>query len=266
LLVQLPDGQRVILRRQDSLLLAVATEIPSSAQLNDQLAGAIGHVMLVSSERPGAVTRLGEFTAYPGETFVASAAIPSRPALVALEFAPIGDQFGGRLRYGITPPPPLSAMHVGEVAVSDPVLMMQASSDNAAPPSDPVQAIQRMAGKALAPKSGQIGVYWETYGLAPSDSVEFAVWIERYTPQGFARRFGIALHIATDLNTPVAMSWQEPQTSGNRTMVPSGAVQIMGHSVTVDSSKLPPGDYWLDVAVRKPGRVDVRGRTSFVVR
>jgi hypothetical protein len=123
-----------------------------------------------------------------------------------------------------------------------------------------------MVGTSLVSKAGKLGVYWETYGFAPSDSIEVAVWIERHTPQGLARRFGIALRIATDLNTPVAMGWQEPQTSGNRTMVPSGPVQIIGHSVVLDTSKLPPGNYWLDVAVRKRGHDPVRGRTNFVVK
>ena len=92
-----------------------------------------------------------------------------------------------------------------------------------------------------------------------------AIWIERFTQQGVMRRFGIALRVATDLNTPIAMSWSEPDP-GRRSHVINGDVPIVGRSVVLDVSTLPRGEYWLDVAVGKPGQEPVRGRRAFTVR
>jgi hypothetical protein len=91
------------------------------------------------------------------------------------------------------------------------------------------------------------------------------VWIERYTRQGILRRFTTSLRVTEDLNTPVAVGWTETQP-GPQTRVLEGAVPILARSVTVDISRLPAGEYWLDIAVRKVGAdAPVRGRRTFVI-
>ena len=104
-----------------------------------------------------------------------------------------------------------------------------------------------------------------TYGFAPGDSVEFAVWIERYTQQGLLRSFGVRLNVATDLNTPIAQSWLETDVGRNAAVIP-GRIPIVGRTLILDTSKLAAGEYWLDVVARQPGKEPVRGRRPFVVR
>jgi hypothetical protein len=122
-----------------------------------------------------------------------------------------------------------------------------------------------MAGSTTITDDRRLGVYWETYGIHPGDTVDVAVWIERYTRQGAARRLGIVLNIVEDLNTPVVASWREPQPS-RRVHAIAGAVPIIARSLILDVSALPPGEYWLDVAVGTPGREAVRGRRSITLR
>jgi hypothetical protein len=154
-------------------------------------------------------------------------------------------------------------MNPGELAISDPVLLLP-PADGTDLPTATESILGRMAGSTRLQKGARVGVYWETYGFAATDSVEVAVWIERHTPQGILRRFGNALTITTDLNTPVAQSWTESQLGRNAQLIP-GAVPIIGRSIVLDASNLPGGEYWLDVVVRKSGSEPVRSRRSFIV-
>jgi hypothetical protein len=263
-LVQLPAGQQVMLRRAHDVLLAVATDL-SPELLHRSVSDTIDHIALVVSDKPGAVQRIAESRGLVGSALVIQANVDATPAVAGVEFAARSAKSppGGRLRFGIVPPPPLSAMHTGDLAVSDPVLL-RVKTPGAVLPNDAAGALALMATSRTVASNRQLGVYWETYGFAPADTVEIAVWIERYTPQGIVRRFGIALRVATDLNTPVSMSWREPGV--NRASVVAGTVPTFGRSVIVDTSKLIKGSYWLDIAVRKAGHEAVRGRTSFVVQ
>jgi hypothetical protein len=92
------------------------------------------------------------------------------------------------------------------------------------------------------------------------------VWIERSTGQSIVRRFGNALGVTTDLNTPVAVSWREPDPSRRTHIVPDGAVPIVARSVILDASNIPPGEYRLEIAVRKSGQAEVRSGALFTVR
>jgi hypothetical protein len=262
--VQLPAGQSILFRRQDSVRFALATEL-APRLFKFALGSAIENIAFVRSERPGSLDRIGDVTGTVGNPLIARATVAARPAIIGLEFAAadtVGPP-GGRLRFGITPPPPLSAMKPGEVAISDPLILDPDQNSALAP--DAETSISRMMPTLTLERMARIGVYWETYGFAPGDSADIAVWIERYTPQGVGRRFGIALRIATDLNTPIASSWREKQFGNNASVVP-GRVVTVGRSVIVDTSKLPAGDYWLDVAVGKPGGEPVRSRTHFSIK
>jgi hypothetical protein len=266
-LAQLPDGQQAMLRRKDGALLAVATDL-GALRLGRRDGDTVSGITLVTSTGPGDVQRFGVSRGIVGGSFEMHALIPSSPAVAGLEFLAGGPSapVAGRMRFGIAPPSPLSALHTGEMAVSDPVLL-RVPTNGRALPNDPESALKLMATSHVVSRGGQLGVYWESYGFNAADSVEVAVWIERYTSQGIARRFGIAMRIATDLNTPVSMGWSEPQPGHSANVFADGGVTVIGRSVALDVSGLAPGDYRLEVAVRKPGKPEpVRGRTTFIVK
>lgn len=263
-LVQLPEPQVAFLRREPHVVVAAASDLDPSRL--GRAARTPIDAKVVLTGRPGDVRTVGGGSGLVGEPLIVRADIPSRPAIMGIEFmaATATAPPGARTRLGIAPPATLAQLGAGNVAISEPVIL-RAPPDGGELPNDPDSAIRLMAGSTRVPASKRIGVYWETYGLRPADSVNVAVWIERFTPQGIMRRFGIALRVATDLNTPIALSWAEPDPA-RRSYVIYGDVPIVGRSVTLDVAMLPRGDYWLDVAVGKPGQEPVRGRRAFTVR
>ncbi len=262
-LAQLPQGQVALLRRQDNVLLAVAVDLVPK-DLGRRLTESVRVATLVVSEQPDSIRRVATGSGVVGASMVLTGLIDARPAVAGVEYTPTdAPRPGGRSRFGITPPATLATMKPGELAISDPVLLQAPSADEVLP-SLPDSALKRMAGATRVQNVGRLGVYWETYGFKPSDSLEVAVWIERYTPQGFLRRFAKRLNLAEDLNTPVAITWQEAQ-AGRNAYAFAGPVPIIARTVTLDVSKLAKGDYWLDIVVRKPGQEPVRGRRSFAI-
>jgi hypothetical protein len=133
-------------------------------------------------------------------------------------------------------------------------------------PNEIEEVLRMMAPSHVVSETKKIGVYWETYGFEAADSVELAVWIERYTPLGIGRRFGVVLGVSTDLNTPIAITWKEPQPGYRSNVFREGRVTVIGRSVGVDLSALPAGDYRLEVAIRKGADEPLRGRSTFVVK
>ncbi|HKS05425.1 MAG TPA: hypothetical protein VJR92_03845 [Gemmatimonadaceae bacterium] len=263
-LVQLPEPQVAFLRRDAHVIVAAATDLAAGPLGRAQSAVVEGTLML--SDAPGAFENIGHGAGIVGEPLVVRGTMRPRPTLMGIEFMaprPSGPP-GGRTRQSIAPPATLAALPPNGLAISEPVVL-RAPPDDGALSNTPDSALARMAGSTRVPASKRIGVYWETYGFRPGDSVNVAIWIERFTQQGVMRRFGIALRVATDLNTPIAMSWSEPDP-GRRSHVISGDVPIVGRSVVLDVSTLPRGEYWLDVAVGKPGQEPVRGRRAFTVR
>lgn len=259
---QLAEPQVVLLRRQDSVLLAVSVHLDSTL---GRLPGQAVHgISLLTTERPDTVRVVARRSGEIALPAALSALIPARPTLVGIELPAISPTRGAaRTRFAVTPPPPLSAMQPGERAISTPAILM-APWDGQPPPTRTDSALHAMAGDTRVQPVGRIGVYWETYGFALTDTVEFAVWIERFTPQGIVRRLATSLNIAEDLNTPVATRWTEIPGRARVHTVP-GTVPIHGRSVSLDVSKLRSGNYWLDIAARTPSGEVVRGRTAIVV-
>jgi hypothetical protein len=262
-LVQLRQPQVAVFRRQDAVVLATATDLDATP-LRRGPSDTIPEVTLVVSDSPNAIQRVARAPGVVGETAVLWGEMTSRPVVAGVEFLADSHYPAARTRFGVTPPQALSAMKPGEVGISDAALLEPPVGDGAAP-NEIGEALKHMLGSTrLEHGSGRLAVYWETYGFLPSDTVEVAVWIERYTPQGILRNLRIMLDVSQDLNTPVAITWKEPQPD-HSARVTSGRVPIIARSIVLDVSKLPAGDYWLDVAVKKAGQQPVRTRTTFTV-
>ncbi len=263
-LVQMREAQTVLLRRTGHAVLAVAVNL--DPRVLERLATAtIPRVVLVRSPAPDSTYVVVERRGTVGAPVAMWGDIPAQPAVVSVEVPPDGTRIpGARARFGIVPPEPLEMLHAGEVAISNPVVL-QAFGDGEQLPVEPDAALARMAGSTVVQPVGRIGIYWETYGFAPTDTVELAVWIERHTPQGIFRRFTNKLQLTPDLNTPVAVSWTAVAGADHVYVIP-GPVPVVARSVSVDVSALEKGRYWLDVAATSRGREPVRGRTEIVVR
>jgi hypothetical protein len=264
-LVQLPDVQVGMLRRDSSVILAAAADLPARA-IGRWSGTAVDSIALVTTHHPDSVILVARAAGASDATVLVSGHIVSRPTVASLEF-PSGSykEPAGRVRLGIHPPAPLAAMQQGEHAVSNPIVLF-APLEGALPPHDPPTALRQMAGSTTIAPERRFAVYWETYGFGAKDTLELAVWIERFTRDGVFRRLGQSLRLTEDRNTPVVVSWTEPQSTSRIHEVASTLQPIIGRSLTLDVSALPAGDYWIEVAVRKKGHETVRGRTAITIR
>jgi hypothetical protein len=266
--------QSALLRRQTDVLFAYAAnlgaiDVPRTPAIRDTIASHLSDSVVavaVRSTGPGMVDRLGTQHLDANARLLVREPIPSVPAIMSIELPRDDARVAARARFPIAPPRPLAQMSAGEVGVSEPVILLAPRSDEALP-NDPDSALSRMSGTTTFPHgTATIGVYWETYGFAPGDSVEIAVRVQRYTAQSALAKAAIALNMRGDRNAPVSVAWTEPQ-SGHGSYLTAGPVEIMSRSIVLNIASLTNGEYWLDIGVRKNGQKEpVIGRRAFVVQ
>ena len=241
-IAQLPD-QTVMLRRDDDVMLATASELRFN---NKTIKADPEAAVLIRTTSPDSIERLKRHAVRNATSIVLMARIPAGPAVVGTEvLAPKGET-SVRTRFGITPPSTLSALKPGESAISDPVLI--AATDAA---TGAEGALDQMLGSTVV-RSKKVGLYWETYGYGPGDSVDVAFIITRTEKLSAFRKIGMKLRIAHDINGSVAVRWSEPQAGHDSWTIPS-KVPIQARVVTLDLSQLEPGHYSVQVQAGRKG-------------
>ena len=184
--------------------------------------------------------------------------------MIGIEYAASGEGPAGRTRFGLVPPPPLSEMPAGEIAMSD-IVLLQAPSRGSDLPTTVTGALsQIMLGDEIA-RGARLGLYWELYGVAPADSVTFEVRVQRTTEQSRMRRLFTRLSIATDRNAPVAVRWTT-LTAPPAGMVIGGAVPVVARTLVLQTGSLTPGTYVVEIAASVAGREPLRAERELVVR
>jgi hypothetical protein len=241
---QLPD-QTAMLRRDGHILLATASELPP-ARLG--LHADAANTALVRTTGPKDVEKVPHEAYRNEKAIVVTAPISSKPAIVGTEVRGArAGELSARTRFAVTPPATLASMKAGETAISDPILMSVADG----PPPGPETALQHMLGSTRV-RGAKMGVYWETYGWTPGDSVDVAIVVTRKEQLSKLRRLGMLIRVAHDINGSVAVRWGEPQPGHSSWTIP-GVLPIQARSVYVDLSRLEPGHYSVTVLVGKHG-------------
>ena len=262
-MAQVADDQTALLRRESTVLFAYAANL-GATDMNLHL-GQTVTAIVVRSTGPDDRQKIAEQHVDAAARLLVLNTIPAAAAIMSIELPNEGRSVAGRTRFGIAPPPTLAAMATGECAISEPVILQSPPGDEPLP-NEPDSALGRMSGTTrLHAGLKTIGVYWETYGFAPGDSVEIAIRVQRYTAQSALEKVGIALNMRGDKNAPVSLAWTEPQP-GHASHVTAGSVPIVSRSIVLNIASLPKGDYWLDIGVRKNRQEPVVGRRSFVVQ
>jgi hypothetical protein len=248
-LLRLPEGQAVLLRRADSLLLAAAVAVPADV-VGPRDGGRLSGLLLTATG-PDDVQLAGASEAVVDGVLRLAAAVgpggqAATPLLFSVEVLPerASASPGARWREGLLPEGLAAVPAPGVVSVSAPLLVEVG-------PGQEVPAEAEAALARLAPSRrlrGQAGIYWESYGLAASDSAEVAVWL-RPVPAGLLRRAGSLLGLRPDASTPVVVSWLERPGGAGRAVVEQGAVPVLGRGVVLDLAGVPAGAYWLEVSV-----------------
>jgi hypothetical protein len=88
------------------------------------------------------------------------------------------------------------------------------------------------------PATGQVGLYWETYGEPAGDSVDVEVKVARAPRRDEAHPALGRAECAPDGKAPVAVRWRDAAARGRK-----------ARAVTVDLSALDPGRYVVGVSV-----------------
>jgi hypothetical protein len=263
-LMQIEDQQTALLRRQTGALIAYATALGGTdlhRNPNDTV-----HARLVASTGPDAIATLGEKRVAIASTLTFLEGIASRPTMIGVEIpAGVDSQAAARARFGVTPKPALASMRRDSIDISDPVLLAAPAMIDALP-NDIDGVLPLMLGSTrLAQGVSRVGVYWETYGIAATDTVSIAIRVQRTTPLTVLDRVGAVTGLGGNSNAPVSFEWKEPDPRHQvRTL--GGTVPIQMRSVVIDISTLTTGDYSLEIAVTKAGRAPVRSSREFTVR
>ncbi|MEP6832608.1 MAG: hypothetical protein ABJB74_04400 [Gemmatimonas sp.] len=260
-LVQLPEGQNAMFRRENGIRVA-ATVTLSHPMLRD---GAPLDVMMVSSPDPLRVDSVSRRSIRAGTIGVMQGMINSAPTVIAVEAIGTGArQVDARARFGIVPPPTLEMMRRGDIAVSDPVLLdVQHGKVNVDSPSDSL--IDQMLNTVhLDSRTRRVGVYWETYGIASTDTVTVSVRVATDEGLSAMRRLGIALNLAENPNREVVQRWTEPDARrGSKTG--DGRVPVGSHAIVLNLGLLQPDSYVIEVTVERRDGSAATGRRRITI-
>jgi hypothetical protein len=262
-LMGIGDQQTAFLRRQDTTLLAYATNLGQTdlaRRMGDSVDAA-----LVTSTGPQSVLQVATKRVEAHDRLTFLAPLPTGSSMVSAEIKwDSAGHRGARARFGVTPTYPLARMSRDDYAISDPVLLI-VPPDMDELPNLADSAIALMRGSTtLSVGTNAIGVYWETYGFSATDSVEIAVSVQRHSGN-VLERAAAAVGVAGDANSLVTVSWKEPQP-GHSARTIGGPVPIQMRSVVLKIPSVTPGEYTLEVSARKPGGVEVKGKREFVLR
>jgi hypothetical protein len=245
-IMQLPTPDVAFLRRHTHAVLATALrlDVPGPRK-----APVVEGVTLVVSPSPDSMMIGAVADARPGDVVRLHASIPTQRALLGIEYAQSrsGDA-AGRTRFAIAPPPALSAMRPGEYALSDIILLTPSSSGRELPGNlDTLLAL--MAPSPLVDRGTGIGLYWESYGFAPQDSLTIEVRVRRTSADGFLNRVGQAMGVAGDRNTPIGIRWKEEQRAVGAVVVDDGPVPIVGRRLLLALDRAARGQYTIEISV-----------------
>jgi len=246
-LISLADQQLAFLRRDTTTLIAYATNL-AQTDLDRKLGDTV-RAVLIASPHPDVFRWIGDKRVGAHDRLTFLGALPRGPLLVSAEIPWDGEKRGARSRFGAKPPEPLSAMAVGTLAMSDPVLLVVPANVTELP-LDADSAITLMRGSTtMSAGTNAIGVYWEAYGFNQRDSVVVTISVQRKSGGSNA----------------VTFSWKEPDR-GHPTRVINGAVPVEMRSVIVNIAQLPAGSYTLEVSMTKPGAKPILSSREFVLR
>jgi hypothetical protein len=246
-LMQLPDGQRAILRRAAGSRFAFAMDLDSAFRALLVRGGV--QATLFEAHLPDSVQALGRFAVRAQRALVVDHHFAAGPALVGIELPGVAGRAAARTRFSVAMEPALVA-GTGERDVSQPVLI-EPPPDGGALGAD--AAIARMFGSTTLSRLRRIGVYWEAYGFAPTDTVEIVLALSREGRPGMFERVASGFGLWGEEGGRADVRWTEIPGSGRTLTQMEGDVSVQMRSVTLDLRRQRAGRYRLDVSMKTPG-------------
>lgn len=233
-------------RRADHARLAIATQMPSlrpalAPRSSDSLTAS-----LIAAASPLAVRPIDARRTSALQPVVLAGALAFDSSVVSLELR-MDAQRGvdARLRLGLTAEPPLATLAVGQVAMAQPALLAPHSSSSVS--MDSIEAHLLPSTTVLA--QSVVGLYFESYGFAADDSVQYTLQVERLNRRGVFERVSVALGGGRGDASGNRIQWTDTRP-GELLSASSQAPSVHGRYLTLSTAGLRPGDYALTVSMR----------------
>ena len=216
------DPQIAVFRRGDSSKVVVAYDVTTRPELDStRVSGALAiardevspmYMSTDSAERRGAL----------------SVVVDSRPQIMSLEVLNSANRRAAGWKRAVLP---LKSYRPGSVSLSDPLMFEPSDSEVA-----DLESAMRTAIGGNKVRRGKVGIYWETYGLARTDSAQPVSLTLTRVQVGTLRRIGQSIGLASR-SSPLTIRWNQMLAVGS----------VTARSVILDLSLIPKGRYMLRI-------------------
>jgi hypothetical protein len=259
-IVQLSAGQSVMLRRRDSIRFAWAGDLdarPFGRTVGDTVVGT-----MFESRAADDIRGVGTWATLIGRALVVDASLRPGAALIGIEVPGDTGRPAARTRFAVDAMPPLSALGAAR-AISQPLLFDPPADAGRTMTAD--SAITRMYGSTTFERVRRIGLYWESYGFAATDTVEIEVFMSREHRPGFFERI-TAIFRSGEGGDQVGMRWREGPENRRAIRLRQGEVSLDMRAIVLDMSRLPRGSYRIQVSMSRLGEAVVSSEREFQLR
>ena len=256
------EGQLATLRRDSSTLMVLATRVRSP--ILDDRAGATVNARFVLSPSPDVAMQLPLTRASVGSRLMTRINLDTLVGLAGIELS-LRDSVtrSARSRFALVVPAPLHRLPAGARTLSTPVIF-QIPGDDVPMPTTEEEIIEQMYPTVRLGSPTRLGIFWESYGFRPTDSVSVTVRVQRITTPGRLQRVGIALGFSDDPNSAMAISWQEPEPGRSAREVPA-MVPTLGRQLVLNVANLITGEYRLQVTMQPRGGQPISSQRLFTI-
>ncbi len=226
------NPQVAVFRRGDSALVVAAYDV---RRLNEFDSGDVAATAVFAENEMAAP----QMSRTRGRRGAMSVTVATRPQVMSVEV--LTSAYDGRAAWS-RKPLAISSLEAGAVAVSDP-LMFEVPSDDVV---DLDGAMKNALGSEIVPH-GKVGIYWETYGLAKSDSAQsVSLTLARVGKSAF-RRIRESIRLA-DKTNPLTIRWNQFPSSES----------VSARTVVLDLTLVPRGRYLLRIEASGGGAYSER--------
>ena len=216
------DPQVAVFRRADSALVVVAYDVNPRRQLDSMsMSGAL--VIARDEHSPAYISR---DTA--GRKGALSVIVDARPQILSLEVVDTAARKGAAWKRSVLSIKPVKN---GSVSLSDPLLFNPTDAETGT-----LEGAMAAAFGSNSVKRGKVGIFWETYGLARSDSAQPVSLTLTRVEVGTLRRLGETIGLASKAS-PLTIRWNQVSTGS----------EIAARSVVLDLALIPRGKYLLRI-------------------
>jgi len=176
--------------------------------------------------------------------------IPGKPGFAYFRFGVEADIKIDRPPRGDPNVLPPAALSPGEPPSLSAPVFIRALAGGDPLPQQPTLALERMSSHQTVPRHTPIGIYFESYGIAPRDSVTILVTVRQ-------ARSRVAM---------VTNRWLDAWPSTGSLVLSDAGVPIVARSFLLDVSHLALGAYEVELAVVLKNGTEVRSSAGFIVK